>query len=105
MFILAFILLVLLGPRFGNILWWLLQPTRYSLAFPNIILGILGIVFLPWTTLMYVASFAGGITGLDWLWIGIGLFADISSYGSSAYGGKKQMSAPKTSTPPPAPTQ
>jgi hypothetical protein len=97
--IILFILLVLLGPRFGNVMWWLLQPARYNLAFPNAIFGILGIAFLPWTTLMYVSVYAGGITGLDWLWLGIGLFADLSSYGSSAYGGKKQMSPSKPATP------
>ena len=101
MFILGFILLILGGPRIGNAVWWLAQPARYNLAFPNIWVGLLGILFLPWTTLMYVASFAGGITGWDWLWLGIGFFADISSYASSGYGGKKQMTA-GTKTPPPA---
>lgn len=99
MFILGFIILILGGPRVGNALWWLVQPARYNAAFPNIWVALLGILFLPWTTLMYAASFAGGIVGWDWLWLGIGFFADIASYGSSAYGGKKQMSAPKTSTP------
>lgn len=99
MFLIGFILLILGGPRIGNVFWWLLQPARYNLAFPNIWIGALGVLFLPWTTLMYVASFGGGITGWDWLWIGIGLFCDISSYGSSAYGGKKQMSSPKPAAP------
>lgn len=95
MFIL-FILLVLLGPRFGNVAWWLMQPSRYALAFPNALIGILGIVFLPWTTLMYVSIFANGVTGFDWFWIVIGLFADLSSYGSSAYSAKKQMAPTPT---------
>lgn len=99
MFLIGFILLLIGGPRVGNVFWWLLQPARYNLAFPNIIIGALGVLFLPWTTLMYVASFGGGLTGWDWLWIGIGLFCDITSYGSSAYGGKKQMSSPKPATP------
>lgn len=98
MFLLGFILLIIGGPRVGNAVWWLVQPTRYNVAFPNIIFGLLGIFFLPWTTLMYVACFPAGITGFDWLWLGIGLFCDISSYGSTAYGGKKQMSS-KPQTP------
>jgi hypothetical protein len=100
--ILGFILLVLGGPRLFNVLWWLVQPVRYNLAFQSSIIGILGIVFLPWTTLMYVSVYAGGITGFDWVWLAIGFFADLASYGSSGYGGKKQMSAPKSTTPPPA---
>lgn len=99
--IILFILLVLLGPRFGNFLWWLMQPTRYALAFPSAIFGILGIIFVPWTTLMYVSVYAGGITGWDWFWIIMGLLADISSYGGSAFGAKKQM----TPSPPPPPVQ
>ena len=97
--IILFILLVLLGPRFAGAMWWLLSPARFNLAFPNIIFGILGLVFLPWTTLMYIIVFPGGIAGWDWLWIGISFFADLSSYGGSAFGGKKQMSSPKTSAP------
>jgi len=102
MIIISFLLLVLLGPRFFNVIYWLIRPGIYNLAFPNIIFGILGIIFLPWTTLMYVISFPGGLNGLDWLFIGIGLFADIASYGGSGWGGKKQMdsSKPKPSTPP-----
>lgn len=93
--IISFILLALLGPRFLNILWWLLRPGVYSLAFPNIIFGFLGVIFLPWTTLMYVLAFPGGLSGLDWIFIGIGFIADLSSYGGSGYGGKKQMSGSK----------
>lgn len=48
---------------------------------------------------MYVASFAGGITGWDWLWLGIGFFADITSYAGSGYGGKKQMSGGQPAAP------
>ena len=102
MFFILFILLILLGPRFGNAVWWLVQPARYNLAFPNPIIGILGIAFIPWTTLMYAASYAGGLSTWDWIWIGLGLFADISSYAGSGYGGKKQMSQPKSATTPPA---
>lgn len=100
MFLLGFILLLIGGPRIGNAFWWLIQPARYNLAFPNAFVGLLGILFLPWTTLMYVASFQGGITGWDWLWIGFGLFFDISSYGSSGYAGKKQMTAGTKTTDP-----
>jgi len=93
MFILGFITLLLGGPRLFNALWWIFQPVRYNLAFPNAIFGILGIIFLPWTTLMYVSIYSGGITGFDWVWLAFGIFFDLSSYGSSAYGGKKQMSS------------
>ena len=97
--ILSFILLVLCGPRFLNFIWWLLRPGVYNLAFQsNIFIGILGVIFLPWTTLMYVLSFSGGITGLEWIFIAIGFVSDIASYGGSGYGAKKQMT-PASTTP------
>lgn len=83
----AFLSLFLLGPRIFNAFWWIFQPTRWELAFRNFFGGaiwwlwpILGIIFLPWTTLMYVLVAPGGVTGLDWLWIGLMFIFDIASY-------------------------
>jgi hypothetical protein len=61
--------LFLLGPRFATLIWWLINPVRFSAAFSSFIWPVLGIIFLPWTTLMYliVWSPATGIYGLDWL--------------------------------------
>lgn len=96
MVILGFILLLLLGPRFFNVVYWLVRPNLYGAAFGNnLILPILGIAVLPWTTLMYVIAFPGGLSTWDWIFIAIGFFADISSYAGSGYGGKKQMSSSK----------
>lgn len=83
----AFLVLVFLGPRVFGPLWWIIQPVRWQAAFNNFAGGnlwwiwpVLGIVFLPWTTIMYVIVAPGGVTGLDWLWIGLMLVADIASY-------------------------
>ncbi len=83
----AFLALVLAGPRVFGALWWIFQPGRWQLAFNNFMGGaiwwlwpILGIIFLPWTTLMYVIVAPGGVTGLDWLWVGLTLVVDIASY-------------------------
>jgi len=88
----AFLSLVLLGPRIFNIFWWIFQPVRWQAAFSwggGIwwLWPILGIVFLPWTTLMYIIVAPGGVTGFDWLWIGIMVVADVVSYGGG-YGRK-----------------
>ena len=81
----VFTTLVLLGPRFGGAIWWLLNPARWSLAFNGSwIWPLLGLIFLPWTTLMYMMVFQLGITGLDWLWIGLGVVADIAWYSGAA---------------------
>ena len=49
------------------------------------IIGILGWLFLPWTTLAWVFVSPNGITGLDLGLVIIGIFADFASYGANAY--------------------
>lgn len=92
----AFLSLVLLGPRFFGALWWLFQPTRWQLAFEQWFSGglwwlwaVLGIVFIPWTTIMFVIVAPGGVEGWDWLWLGLMLAADIISYGGGI--GRKRL--------------
>lgn len=80
----AFTILLLLGPRFGGLFWWLVNPTRWGQAFDSWIWGVLGLVFVPWTTLMYVIVFPLGVTGWDWLWLGLGLLSDIAWYAGGA---------------------
>ena len=77
--------LMVLGPRFGILVWWLLEPVRWSAAFDTFIVPLLGFLFLPWTTLMYVLVYAGGIDGFDWVWLGLGLATDIFSSAGGGY--------------------
>jgi hypothetical protein len=77
--------LVFLGPRAMGLVWWLLEPARWGSAFSNDIFGILGWLFLPWTTLAWVFVASGGITGLDIGLVILGIFADFASYGGNAY--------------------
>ena len=85
--------LFLLGPRFATLIWWLINPLRFSAAFSSFIWPILGIIFMPWTTLMYliVWSPVTGIYGLDWLWIVLGVLADIGTYGGGGYGNRDRL--------------
>lgn len=92
----AFLALVLLGPRFFGAMWCLFQPARWQLAFNQWFSGglwwiwaVLGIVFIPWTTIMFVIVAPGGIVGWDWLWLGLMLAADIISYGGGI--GRKRI--------------
>ncbi len=86
-----FLTLLLLGPRAAIILWWLVEPLRWSVVFDTFFLPFLGFIFLPWTTLMYVVVGIGGITGWDWLWIGLAVFADIATYAGGAVGGRGRV--------------
>ena len=88
-----FTTLMFLGPRAGILVWWLISPARWNLAFDSFIWPLLGFLFLPWTTLMYVIIFPSGITGFDWIWLGLGVLADIGMYAGGGYGNKSKFSS------------
>ena len=46
-------------------------------------LPFLGLLFLPWATLMYVIVYPVG--GFDWVWLGMAFLADLASYSGGAY--------------------
>ncbi len=76
-------MLAAFAPRLVLILAWIFG-TRWDLVWRgNWFLPILGIIFLPYTTVMYmlVWSAAGGIVGFDWLWLALGLMMDLMKWG------------------------
>ncbi len=85
--------LVVLGPRAAIIVWYLLDPTKWNVAFNTVLWPILGFIFLPWTTLMWVlvASDPGGVTGLDIVFLIIAIFFDFASWGGGAYSNKSRI--------------
>jgi hypothetical protein len=91
-----FTILLFLGPRFAGIVWWIANPLRWVgdtnlSAFNSFIWPVLGLLLAPWTTLMYVIVFPGGVNGLDWLWIGLAVLADLSSYAGGGYGNRDRV--------------
>jgi hypothetical protein len=83
--------LALLGPRAAVLVWWVLQPARWSLAFNSLLWPLLGFVFLPWTTLAYVLVAPGGVIGLDWFLLAVALLADVASWSGGAFGNRNRM--------------
>ena len=69
------------APRLALILLWLFTDL-VGIAFPNIILPILGIIFLPFTTLFYilVLSSLGSGNLWGWLLVLVGFLLDMRSY-------------------------
>ena len=76
-----FTALLFVGPRLALLVWWLWQPLRFTQAFGDSFLWpLLGFIFLPWTLIMYLLVFPGGILWWEWLFLALGLFADLSGY-------------------------
>lgn len=75
------------APRVVLILAWIFSD-RWPLVWEgNWIIPLLGIIFLPYTTIMYLLTVtvtpAGllPLAGTDWLWILLGLFLDLMKWG------------------------
>ena len=71
-----------LAPRIFLILAWIFSA-RWDLVWQgNWFVPLLGIIFLPYTTIMYMLAVTvtpDGVTieGISWLWIALGLFLDL----------------------------
>jgi len=87
----VFTVLLFLGPRLADITWWLIDPARWKLAFGSVIWPILGIIFVPWTTLMYVIVSPGGLNLLDWILLGLAVFSDIAMHGGGTYANRSRV--------------
>lgn len=96
----ALTLLVLLGPRVMGAVWWIARPGVWNAAFTSFLWRLLGLIFVPWTTLIYMVVFPGGLTGLDWLLIVLGVFTDLASYAGGAYGNRDRLPVYQQQTPP-----
>lgn len=93
-----FLTLMFLGPRVAFLIYWLLAPLKVNVAFTSLnfpwLVGIAGLVFLPWTTLMWVIVYP--LNGWDWLWIGLAIAADIATYMGGTYKRKQVPYYPST---------
>ena len=84
-------------PRLGTFIIWLARPQLFSEAFGGSwFWPILGIIFLPLTTLMYVLLWSTGhsIAGWDWVWLGLAAMLDLSHYaaaGTAGYQNRDQI--------------
>ena len=73
-----------LFPRLALFMLWVARPGQVDAAFGSWIWPFLGIIFLPFTTLMYVILYRpGGLVGFDWFWIGLAVFFDLAHTATS----------------------
>lgn len=85
---------LVLGSRIAIVVWWLIDPQRFTLAvkalhlpgifnLPVWVYTLLGLLFLPWTTLAYLYVFPNGIVGFEWIVLAVAFLIDLFGYGGS----------------------
>jgi len=78
-------LLIFIGPRVAALAWYFIDTARWNAAFSNILWPCLGFLFLPWTTMAWVWMSPGGVSGLEWVIVGLGFLLDIGAFGGGGY--------------------
>ena len=73
------------APRLILILAWIFGSRWDRVWDGDWILPLLGIIALPYTTIMYLLVWSpAGISGFDWFWIGMGVLLDAMKWGQIA---------------------
>ena len=86
--------ILLLGPRFAILLYWLAWPARWEVAFSTFIVPFLGFLFFPWTTLMYILVAPDGVTGFDYVLLALAVLVDFASMaGGGVYGRRSRQAS------------
>jgi hypothetical protein len=74
-----------LFPRIALVCLWIFT-NEVDRAYDSFIVPLLGLFFLPLTTLVYALAWSplGGVEGIEWLWVALAFVLDLSSYGGGA---------------------
>ena len=79
------VLLSAFAPRLVVVFAWIARPAYFDAVFDTWIFPLLGLLFLPFTTLMWL--FLGAppeeIQGFDWFWIVLAVLLDLGHYASN----------------------
>jgi hypothetical protein len=80
-------------PRLAVLFMWLARPQLFMAAFGGAwIWPLLGVIFLPFTTLMYVLLWSpAGLVGFDWFWLLLAVLIDLGGIASSGYANRDRV--------------
>jgi hypothetical protein len=72
-------------PRVGLLIVWIFT-NEVDQAYDTFILPLLGLIFLPLTTLVYALFYTpiGGVDGIEWFWVALAFLLDIGALGAGA---------------------
>jgi hypothetical protein len=76
------------APRVALILMALVND-RISAAFGNVLLPIVGFFLMPWSTLVFVLVYPGGLSFFDVIFLTLAVGADLGIWGGGAKKRKK----------------
>jgi hypothetical protein len=81
-----FALMAGIFPRLALFILWVARPARIDAAFDTFLVPLLGIIFLPFATLMYALLYTPGrgLIGWDWFWVIVAAILDIGHWAASA---------------------
>src|SRR5215217_1311375 len=87
-----FALLGGLFPRLALLVLWIARPALVGAAFNTFLLPLLGIIFLPFATLIYVIVYTPGVglVGFDLFWVILAVLLDIGHW-SAGYTQRDQI--------------
>jgi len=86
-----------LSPRFVLAMMWIFQWDRLSLAFDSFLMGFVGFLLVPYTTVIYVLCYRPGfgVSGFGWILVIVGLLIDIGSWGNAGQRGRQRQQRPQ----------
>jgi hypothetical protein len=72
-------------PRVGLLIVWIFT-NEVDQAYDTFILPLLGLIFLPLTTLVYALFYTpiGGVEGIEWFWVALAFLLDVGAIGGAA---------------------
>lgn len=82
----VYAILLFLGPRVAFLLYWRDSAEYVQRVSRTEIWPLLGLLFLPWTTLVYMLAYGyNAIVGEDWIWLGAAVAVDVATYAGAVY--------------------
>lgn len=79
-------------PRLALFLVWVFTPYVSRAFHGSFLWPFLGLLLLPFTTLIYTFAYQPGVgvTGWGWFFVVIGVLLDLSSYGGGGYSSRQR---------------
>ena len=77
-------LFAVLFPRLALFIVWVARPALVAAAFNTWLIPLIGIIFVPFATLMYVILYIPGVglTGWAWFWVVLAGVLDLAHLGA-----------------------